>query len=225
MLMYRRVGFAATTMYLTMLLAGGCALEQTDKEGTMDLRIGEGKQWAFLGGDWTDGNGIIRPPNVRNLHSRAFCLDKAYDDVTAEFEYNPSYREQGSGDAGLILRASDGGHFYLVSFPWVGQQTRAKHFWASVAKVSGDGYLRYIDLVWVPNVVSENERWYKVKVEAKGNRITAWVDGRYALSVTDDTYKSGFVGLAGYGWYAFRNVRIAGREVTAPKWDDTCQIP
>jgi hypothetical protein len=207
-----------------LMMATATVLAAQDVAAT-PMTFGDGSDWKCLGGQWTESEGVIRPPDKRNLHSRAFYVAKAYDDVTVEFEYNPFYREQGAGDAGLILRAGDGGHFYYVSFPWVAQQTRAKHFWAAVAKVSGDGYQRYVKLAWVPNVRSENNRWYKVKVEAKGNEITVWVDGRYALTVTDDTYKRGFVGLAGYGWYWFRNVRITGRQVPAPSWDESFTIP
>jgi hypothetical protein len=211
--------------YLVMLIVCLCAVTTAHAQSATPLTFGDGSDWQCLGGQWTESGGVIRPPDKPNLHSRAFYIGKAYDDVTVEFEYYPDYREQGSGDAGLILRATDGGHGYVVSFPWSGQQTRAKHYWAGAAKLSGDGYQRYIELAWVPNVPAQNGRWYKVKVEAKGNTITAWVDGRFALKVTDDTYKSGFVGLTGYGWYAFRNVRIAGRPVAAPQWDASFQIP
>lgn len=191
----------------------------------MRLNFGDGAAWKCLGGQWTETSGVIRPPDVRNLHSRTFYTGAAYADVTVEFEYNPSYREQGAGDAGLILRAQDGGNYLFVSFPWAGQQTRAKHFWAGVSKASGDGYLRYVDLVWVPNVVSQNERWYTVKVAAQGETITVWVDGRYAMTVRDSSPQSGFIGLAGYGWYAFRNLRISGQAGEAPAWDDSFRIP
>ena len=210
---------------LVLLVLAPTAAAFAQAEGaTTNLRIGDGSRWAFLGGEWTGSGSEIRPPDQRNLHSRAIYLDKAYDDLTAEFEYNPSYRETGTGDAGLILRAADGAHYYYVSFPWAGVQMRAKHFWAALGKVSGDGYVRYARFAWVPNVVSDTNRWYAVKVQAEGNTISVWVDGRVALSVTDETYRSGRVGLAGYGWYAFRNVRVRGHEVAAPRWDPEVRI-
>ncbi len=189
------------------------------------LEIGDGTGWSFLGGQWTeDEAGVIRPADERNLHSRAFYTEQAYEDFTAEFEFNGNYRENGTGSAGLILRAADAGHFYLVYFPWGGQQLRAKHFWAQIAKVEGDGYLRNLKAVWVPGLPSETDRWYKVRVEAQGPQISVWVDGRFALSVTDETYKSGCVGLAGYGWYFFRDVRIQGTSLVPPTWSDEAQV-
>ena len=190
------------------------------------LTIGDGSGWHFLNGAWTeDENGVITPPNEPNLHSRAFYTADVYGDLTAEFEFNGNYRETGTGAAALILRAQDANHFYMIYFPWGGQQLRAKHFWAQVMKVEGDGYLRSIKSVWVPGVPSETDRWYKVRVEVKGPTIQVWVDGRHALTVRDDTYKSGAVGLAGYGWYSFRNIEISGAKSPLNGWDSNQEIP
>ncbi len=193
---------------------------------TMELKIGDGKGWSFFGGDWTESaEGVIAPPDVRNLHSRAFYTTKAFGNAKVEFDYNPDYRETGHGIAGLILRAKDPNHFFLVYFPWSGMQLRAKHYWAAVAKVEGDGYIRNIKLAWVPGVASETSRWFHVVVEAKGSTISVSVDGHNAFSVTDSTFKSGRIGLAGYGWYHFKNVKIDGTEVRAGAWDSKAKIP
>ncbi|MCK4322899.1 MAG: DUF1080 domain-containing protein, partial [Armatimonadetes bacterium] len=199
--------------------------DEMTAENSTQLAIGDGTDWSFPVGQWAeDEAGVISPPDERNLHSRAFYTAEGYTDLTVEFEFNGNYRANGAGDAGLILRASDAGHFYFVYFPWQGQQLRAKHFWAIIAKVEGDGYLRNIKAVWVPGVPIEVDRWYKVRVEAQGPEISVWVNGRFALSVTDETYKSGCVGLAGYGWYFFRNIRIQGASVDPPVWSDEAQM-
>jgi hypothetical protein len=190
------------------------------------LRISNGAEWSFHGGAWTENEeGIIRPQDVRNLHSRAFQFTNGYSNLAVEFEFNGDYRETGTGSAGFILRASDPNHFYFVYFPWGGQQLRAKHFWAMIAKVEGDGYLRNIAAEWIPGVPSETDRWYRVRIEAKGPTLEVWVDDRRALSVADETYSEGCVGLGGYGWYAFRNLRVEGTEVSAPPWDGSVEIP
>jgi 3-keto-disaccharide hydrolase/BNR repeat protein len=193
---------------------------------TLNLKISDGSDWHMLGGPWKDTeDNLIIPNNVRNLHSRAFYTPCSFTDFTAEFEFNGSYRETGTGTAGLILRATDANHFYMVNFPWGGQQLRAKHFWAEARKVDGDAYQRGLKVVWVPGVPSETDRWYKVRVEATGPTIRVWVDGRLALSVTDDSFKSGAVGLEGYGWYRFRNVKISGKRTPLEGWDRTQEIP
>ncbi len=190
------------------------------------LHIGDGAAWHFPAGAWTeDGEGVIRPPDRRNLHSRAFSTAQAFDDFSADFEFNANYRETGTGSAGLVFRAADPNHFYFLHFPWGGQQLRAKHFWAVLSKVEGDGYLRNVAAEWVPGVPSETDRWYKVRIEAAGPDLQVWVDGHRALRVTDASYKTGCMGLAGYGWYSFRNLRIAGSSVAAPAWDMQATIP
>ncbi len=193
---------------------------------TTPLHIGDGSQWRFSAKTWTEADGVIAPPDQRNLHSRAFYVHQGFDDFSAEFEYNPNYRELGHGGAGLILRAKDPNHFYAVYFPWGGQALRSKHFWASIVKVDGDGYLRSLKSAWVPGVASEVDRWFKVRVTAKGPNIDVWVDGRRAVSASEAAYQGGAVGLMGYGWYSFRDVRITGGAPTElPAWADKFDVP
>ena len=215
--------------------------------GDLELKIGDGSEWHFLsvGGSssempkegqkpatavcrnlpWTESDGVISPPNERNLHSRAFYTPVRFSDFNAEFEFNGDYRETGTGGAGLVFGALDVNHFYMVYFPWGGQQLRAKHFWAQLVKVDGDGYLRSLKSVWVPGVPSETDRWYKVRLEIAGPTFNVWVDGRNAMEVNDESYQGGGVGLAGYGWYSFRNVRISGAETSLENWDRRQTIP
>jgi hypothetical protein len=203
------------------------AMSQQADSPTLDLTLADPAKWHFLGGKgpWIETDGVIQPPNEGNLHSRAFYTPASFSDLVAEFEFNANYRETGTGAAGIILRAADANHFYVVWLPWGGQQLRANHFWAHVMKVDGDGYLRSLKAAWVPGVPSETDRWYRVRVEAKGPTITVLVDGREALSVTDDSFKGGAVGLAGYGWYSFRNVKIHGPSTPLAAWDRSATIP
>ena len=224
---HRNAGSAwarVAAVVLIMLLSMNCANAQNDRA---TIEYGDGSQWRTLGGEWAgDGALFVAPatPRFRNTHSRAFYVDKAFSDFTVEFDYKPGIWETGSGTAGVILRAQDGGHYYVVQFPWCGQAYRGKHFWTWFGKVSGDGYVRYLKSQLAPGVPSELERWYSVKVEAVGPRIRAWVNGCLALDVADATHKSGFIGLSGYGAYDFRNLRITGTAHEPPQWDDTVKI-
>jgi hypothetical protein len=195
-------------------------------EGSSRLRIGDGSGWQFTDGPWTEAaDGVISPPNKMNLHSRAFCTKQGFSDLTAEFDLNCNYRENGSGGAGFVFRATDPNHFYAVYVPWGGQQLRAKHFWISIVKADGDGYLRSLKSAYVPGVPSETDRWYKIRLEAKGPSMEVWVDGRRALSVSDDSYKSGAAGMMGYGWYFLRNIGISGQKMAMAAWDAKQQMP
>ena len=202
---------------------------------TLALALGDGNKWAFRGGTWIEADdGEIRSfrytdkksyQSQGGLYRQAFYRAQSFGDMSAEFDFFPDYRQNGHGTAGLILRAADAAHYYLVYFPWGGQALRAKNFWAAIGKVDGDGYVHNMQMVMVPGVPSETERWYHAKVEAEGKRIRVWVNGRRALDVVDDAYSSGFVGLAGHGFYAFRNIRITGDPLSPPKWDDSVQLP
>jgi hypothetical protein len=190
------------------------------------LKIGDGAAWQFTSGPWTeDADGIIRPPDRMALHSRAFCLTQSFGDLTAEFEFNANYREIGSGGAGLVFRATDATHFYAVYFPWVGQTLAGRHVWAAIVKADGDGYLRHVRMAYVPGVPAETDRWYKVRLEARGPQMDVWVDGRHALTATDDRYTGGAVGLVGYGWYFFRNLDITGKPRSLKRWNRDVPVP
>ena len=128
----------------------GCAVNPATQGDTRmnDLVLGDGSQWKYLGEQWREDEArVIQHPAGRDLHSRALYVNKAFSDVTVEFEYKAGYLEGGAGSAGLILRAPDGGHGYVVHFPWGGQTLRAKNFWAGLADLSGDGYLRHLRFV------------------------------------------------------------------------------
>ena len=90
-------------MPLAILIACTCATTPARGQAFTPLQLGDGSQWKCLGGQWTEKGGVIRPPDKRDLHSRAFYVASGYDDVTVEFEYYPDYREHGGGDAGVII--------------------------------------------------------------------------------------------------------------------------
>ncbi len=211
---------------LIVALGLGVAANVAAAQPATSLKIGDGSGWQFTSGPWTEAaDGVISPPDKPNLHSRAFSTTQSFGDLSAEYEVNCNYRENGAGGAGFVFRATDATHFYAVYLPWGGQQLRAKHFWISIVKADGDGYLRSIKSAYVPGVPSETDRWYKIRLEVKGPNMEVWVDGRRALSVSDDSYKSGAVGMVGYGWYFFRNINIAGAKGPAIAWDAKQQIP
>jgi len=192
----------------------------------MELRIGGGSGWKFINGAWSEGEGgRINPPETRDSHSLAFYQPQAFDDLTAEFDLMMSFRETGAGDAGIMLRARDANHYYWVRFPWCGQQLRAKHFWAAISKVDETGYIRNLKLAMIPGVPSETDRWYAVRVECRGEQIRVWVDGRLGPTVTDASFRAGRVGLAGYGGFSFRRVRVKGAAAPLKGWNAELRPP
>ena len=171
-----RTGLHSGCWLMTWLIVLSSSSYVGADDGQHVLRIGDGKDWHCMTGgdvqvDWKDTqNGI--DPMIDKLYERkrAFYAKHAFDDVTIDFKVNLRYNAQGAGRAGVILRAQDPTHYYLVYLPHSAQVYRAKNFWVAVAKVEGDEYIRNLKLVWVPNVPAETDRWYDVRVEAKGSK-------------------------------------------------------
>ena len=141
-------------------------------------------------------DGIISAPgNVGDINL-AICTDTPLRDLEAQFDF---VWDTVWTNAGFIFRASDAQHYYMVHFPVVGQHRRAEHFWAMVSVVDETGYAKVLDML-VHGVSSVSSIWHTAKVQAEGDRIRVWVDGRPALDVHDDQYPyAGYVGLATYG--------------------------
>jgi len=210
----------------------------------MDLRDRE--QWSFVGGAWQESDeGIIEPPGKMLADDQlGFFLGKMYSDVEAEFEFRWNTSHCG---AGLVVRAQDTSHYYLVHFPNCGQYTRGKNFAAAVSKSDGAGWLEILKMDLVHGVPSEQRMWHKVRVIVEGNQIRLWVDGRPFPVVCDDDYEEGYVGLESWTWgtvtkakrmtwgdgtvsevgpgSSFRNLKVRGKDVPAKPWDETLLPP
>ena len=222
------------------------------------LKIGQGEGWCFVGGRWQDGPAEYAvPPDVFSLRM-AIHTAAAYGDVAVECDFQAGNAATGAGDAGIILRAQvttpeahdsarcgalparqNARHHYWVHTPWVGQTTRAKHFWLAISKMDASGWARNLALQVVPGVPAETHRWYRLRVEAQGPHIRTWVDGVPGPAVTDDTYgagdagdtpglhtpngtkvvqtwRSGCVGMAGYGEFRCKELRVAADQAALP---------
>ena len=206
------VGFCACLS----VMAGAVRAEQ--------LGIGDGSDWQFVASKWRDsGAGGIagsRTSDGRGLQSYclAFRKSKAYSDLDARFTVRMSSFH---ADLGLIVRAQDPTHFYLVHFPQGAQAFRAQHFWAALSKADGSGYLRFVKLALVRRVASNPVGLaHEARVKVTGNRFQVWVNGLVAFDVRDDTYKAGRIGLSGFGRFDHGKVTVAGTEVEAGPWDE-----
>ena len=182
------------------------------------LTIGDGTDWACVGGEWRDGDGEFEVP--ADLFSFRTALHKrtVYGDVAVECDLQPKYDANGGGDCGIVVRAKDARHCYWVHEPWCGQTTRAKHFWLAISKFDDSGWCRNLRFEVVPGVPSEMDRWYRLRVQADGPTIRTWVDGHPGPTATDDSYEAGAVGVAGYGGFGVRGLQVAGQGEPATGW-------
>ena len=199
--------------YLTVCASSliSCSTIAAGQTAAGPLGFGDGADWSFVGGAWKDGQGRYAIPEQMFSLRLALYRRAVYGDVTVECDLDPEYRAVGGGDAGIIIRARDARHYYWIHEPWVGQTTRAKHFWLAISKVDATGWVRHLRLEVVPGVPSEMDRWYRLRVEARGPAIRTWVDGYPGPGVTDDTYATGAIGIGGYGWFHMKNLTVQGR--------------
>ena len=165
------------------------------------LKIGDGKNWRFAGGKWVDGDdGLVavrddqlRAPSegMQGLHF-AFHRNLCFQDCKATFEICLAY----ASDLGIILRARDDSHFYLLHFHNCAQQSRAQHFWATLSMMDETGYLKPVKNELVRRVPSNLDTWLPVEVELIGRRILVRVGDYGYFEAEDDTYPGpGHVGI------------------------------
>lgn len=187
------------------------------------IRMGDGRNWTFVGGAWTDSEGgvILPPPRSREYGPQsfqAFRRDLVAGDLTAVFDFRingtPSFCEPR-----LIVRAQDPSRYYAIGMPAVGQSWRSKSVWAAIWRVEANGMHRLLRLQQVLGVVAEHGRWYTGRVECEGDEIRFWVDGRPIQPVRDDAYTSGRIGFGAWGPAEFRNVRVIPTVGGTSDWD------
>ncbi|MSO21832.1 MAG: DUF1080 domain-containing protein [Acidobacteria bacterium] len=206
------------------------------------LRLGDGREWAFIHGTWQeDAVGILTPPAQPADEHLAFHTARTFADFEAEFEFR--WNIQGA-DAGFVFRAQDARHYYLVHFPCTGQQFRAAHFWAAISKVDESGWVKVLKMELVRGVPSEIGPWHKARLVVKGSEFLLWVDGRPFPVVRDSSYaKPGIVGLESFNGRdpgkgtpgvgdpekrlgagsSFRGLRIRGKFTRTAVWNRTAQ--
>ena len=191
-----------------------------------ELNLDNPDSYRCFNGQWLqDDDGLVLAPENRDEENKIIFIDRAYRDFEFEFEF----RQDGvTTTAALLFRAADAEHYYAIDFPVVGQQSRAEHFWASVSTVDASTWRRGLHLQMVPGVTSTQSYWHKARVVVQGDEIRIWVEGRPVSTVHDTTYSApGFIGLATYGGpastykTAFRNLRIAGKALPPPAWDES----
>jgi hypothetical protein len=194
------------------------------------LKINGGNDWYFMNGAWKDGDNNLLDvpgelhradgPNIQG-HHYAFNKKLAYKDVRVRFEF----RLTGHTDAGIILRAADESHFYLLHFPNCGQAWRAQHFWAAFSKMDDSGYLKRIKMDMVRRVPSTKDIWLAAEVTLAGNKISVHIGENGYFEAVDDTYpNAGHVGVFSFGAANIRNVTFEGQPASAA-WNDKIKQP
>lgn len=153
------------------------------------------------GGDWQlDGDELAQelPENARLLFG-----DPEWTDYDVEVEAMSQGKQDGHGII-LMYRAQDLANFLdLEVGGWSATVTEAVFFKKGIWGRSPGCFLK------VPH---EHNRWYKIKVEVRGPRISCWVNGKNVFTYRDESLNHGMIGL-GTGNSPVRWRRL---KVTAP---------
>jgi len=186
-------------------------------ETTRTLRVDDGRDWQFVNGAWQDGEAgaLVVPEHLRRSdgpsmqgHHYAFHTRLACRDLQARFEF----RLTGHSDAGIILRAADESHFYLLHFPNCGQASRAQHFWAALSKMDGTGYLKCVKLEMVRRVPSNKGMWLTAYASLTGGKLIVRIGEHGVFEAEDGSYAgAGAVGAFAVGGAEIRQVEVEGQ--------------
>jgi hypothetical protein len=192
------------------------------------LRIGDGRDWSFLNGRWTDGpEGELIPPDGGGKEYVAVARSHEYSDFSARFRFKFRYPH---GGARFLFRLQDSMRYYALDIPWCGQQNRNRHFWAGIVIADGTPLQRYLNFGLVPGICPEHNRWYEARVECSGSSIRAWIDGHPVADIEDHTYAAGRLGLmglitAGNQTPHFANLQVEGAAVRPSTWNELTSPP
>lgn len=119
--------------------------------------------------------------------------------------------------AGIIFRMKDQRNFYM--FRLAGEEGAV--LGRMVDGVWNEKDLcnpRVRDFLDGSRIGFRSDNWYRLKVEAYGNRITTYIDDEPVCSVTDDTFSLGNFGLVTFKTAAdFDNIKVTNRQETEIK--------
>ncbi len=192
----------------------------------LSLKISDGSDWAMPAGKWTEneaGETHFSSPDGPIDEALAFYKPLAWRDVEIECDFKIL---PGHGDAGIVLRAQDVQHYYVIHFPLNGQAYRTRNFWVAISKVdNASGWTRCLKLGAIPGVTSEVDTWHHVRAKMAGDEIQVWVDGRGFEPVRDSTFKTaGRFGLMGFYQPRFKNIVVRGTSEPTQQWDENIKL-
>ncbi len=180
---------------------------------------GDEKHWAFCGGDWSIGEGVLSQtdPWVAETSfeqtGHAFLREPAFRNFTLRFGFLVEESSPGVGGAQVLFRSTDSRTYYLIQFSTKAGGvflTRNDHktFWHNIKRAYDVGMPR--------------GEWNAVQVSANGADITISLNGEQVLQASDATLAAGLIGFgSSQAIVRYRNVSIEGETADLdPPWQD-----
>lgn len=143
------------------------------------------------------------PPNAlcqtaRGQHPALLLSDNAYGNLSLTTRFKPISGSE-TQVAAVLFRLQDQENYYMLRVNALGGSVSVSRYQA------GERTLLKKVAQEVPTGL-----WQELRVEVKGNRIRAFINGEVAVETTDDAFKSGKVALGteGDSITCFDNVRV-----------------
>ena len=166
--------------------------------------------WKTSGPDafWTAADGVLTGANNKSFkdYSKGNMLytEKSYQDVVIECEV----RFSGEIDSGIMVRKDAAGKKDIQMQIGVSRSLKKD--------MTGAFYVgKYPEAGWAPKVATlwKNGEWNKVRLQAKGDTYTVWINGEQVSNYVDAAYpQAGPVGLQVHGnvqmKVEYRNISI-----------------
>lgn len=154
--------------------------------------------WTVHKGNWTveqdeedGGNRIFKLGSVSAGNEEGLFTggNPTWTDYTVEARVK-AYTNDGSGAAsGIAARVVDANNFYLLRLHW----TSASYHVQIMRKINGT--LASVKSAKIGDTPPDVNKWYTLKFEVKGNKLTGYVDGEKKIEYTDDTFAFGGIGV------------------------------
>ena len=157
-----------------------------------DFRENARDRWATAKGDWAEQDGDILASTNEEIGGAVTWIgerDWRNYDVQVRMRLDTDEQGEGGHDGGFIFRSTEvsdvnngGAHYYLGLYP---EQNRVS--------------LGIMDGQWKPFANEdqdiETDRWYELRVRARGASLRIFLDGEEIIETQDNIYLEGSIGL------------------------------
>jgi len=150
---------------------------------------------------WSAGKGVITVESGPDLKGNIIWTEQKYGDFAIKCDFRMG---KGTVDSGIFLRGESDQIQIGISGSLKRDMTCSPYIPGKGYPVEADGIKDLLQL----------DNWNSMKVEVKGNKYTAWLNGKEVMNYTSDTIEPmGPIGLQLHGnkemSIEFRNLEVA----------------
>ena len=176
--------------------------------------------WTLAGGDWVASESRLEQKKYDpQLGAYAFRGAETFSDTVFSARFKVTGQgKNGVGATGFVFRAVDSNHLYYVHFDVRNRQA---------ILVATDAKSSWHDLKRARLLPLKANTWHEGKVEAKGEDIRVYLDGKLVMQAKDKRYPAGAVGFRiGQAQVVIEDIKATGTPAKLAKpWSYTKRDP